>query len=524
MQEKLIQINKLLRSEILQKIILVAGIIILVTISTQTYFQAIKTHGIGLTTDSVEYIWSAENLQKGLGLGRISGSGVFKPMTHWPPFYSIVIAGAGTFTPDNYMSANILGAVFLAVFILLLTLQISRITNPFIAIISSSIIMFSPITWTVFLYALTEPVYMVFFLLGILVFAKFMVNGRRIHLIIASLSVSLALLSRYIGLILIPTFIIAYWIISEQNKKQKFIEILTFTSISVAPLALWLGYNQLVYRNATNRYFLINPILQGDFQRLLETLTIMVKPISTVFDIGSGKIILALVMVTLLLFIYFSGNKFNKPNTLNDKAVVRFILILNLVHILLYLIMLFLSRIFFDPMIDVFRERMLYPAYISCFVLISYCLYYLLIRVTQRNLIAGTILTILFTFIWVSFFQGYRSDTNQIIKDSVKDGIGIAKLRSRETELARFFESIPSADKVYSDNIEVLYLQTNYPAYQLTDMSLEGFESLVIQNSDIHAYYIIFRTHGFKKNAIESFPHLRLIYSGTDGNIIEQLP
>ena len=50
MQEKLIQINKLLRSEILQKIILVAGIIILVTISTQTYFQAIKTHGIGLTT------------------------------------------------------------------------------------------------------------------------------------------------------------------------------------------------------------------------------------------------------------------------------------------------------------------------------------------------------------------------------------------------------------------------------------------------------------------------------------------
>jgi hypothetical protein len=48
--------------------------------------------GVGIYVDSLSYISSAHNLSAGIGMGRITGLGVFKPMTHYPPLYSLVLA------------------------------------------------------------------------------------------------------------------------------------------------------------------------------------------------------------------------------------------------------------------------------------------------------------------------------------------------------------------------------------------------------------------------------------------------
>jgi hypothetical protein len=48
--------------------------------------------GVGIYVDSLYYVSSARNLIAGFGMGRITGLGIFKPMTHYPPFFSIVLA------------------------------------------------------------------------------------------------------------------------------------------------------------------------------------------------------------------------------------------------------------------------------------------------------------------------------------------------------------------------------------------------------------------------------------------------
>ena len=71
---------------------LLAGLLVMAGLAINSFLFATSTHGIGVRTDSVAYLWGAENLAKGLGLGRLNGLGELKPMTHWPPFYPLVLS------------------------------------------------------------------------------------------------------------------------------------------------------------------------------------------------------------------------------------------------------------------------------------------------------------------------------------------------------------------------------------------------------------------------------------------------
>ena len=51
--------------------------------------------GLGLVNDSAYYIEGAANLLAGKGFVRLSGGGELKPITHFPPLFSLVLAGLG---------------------------------------------------------------------------------------------------------------------------------------------------------------------------------------------------------------------------------------------------------------------------------------------------------------------------------------------------------------------------------------------------------------------------------------------
>lgn len=48
--------------------------------------------GMGLVNDSVGYISGARNLVDGNGYSRLTGNGEPRPITNYPPLYSIVLA------------------------------------------------------------------------------------------------------------------------------------------------------------------------------------------------------------------------------------------------------------------------------------------------------------------------------------------------------------------------------------------------------------------------------------------------
>ena len=57
--------------------------------------------GVGLTTDSSAYIGGARSILAGKGYVRIGGDGLPRPITHFPPFYSIVLAAVSRVTGSD---------------------------------------------------------------------------------------------------------------------------------------------------------------------------------------------------------------------------------------------------------------------------------------------------------------------------------------------------------------------------------------------------------------------------------------
>jgi len=71
---------------------LVVILLVLVAAGACTLVWANTRWGVGLRGDSYAYISGARNLADGLGYSRISGGGEVKPITHFPPQFSLVLA------------------------------------------------------------------------------------------------------------------------------------------------------------------------------------------------------------------------------------------------------------------------------------------------------------------------------------------------------------------------------------------------------------------------------------------------
>lgn len=80
--------------------------------------------GVGIYVDTLYYVSSARNLLAGIGMGRVTGLGDFKPMTHYPPFYSLLLAffrlfGLHELTTARWVSILAFGLIIILVGLLI---------------------------------------------------------------------------------------------------------------------------------------------------------------------------------------------------------------------------------------------------------------------------------------------------------------------------------------------------------------------------------------------------------------------
>ena len=74
---------------------LTIGLVLILSMSGMWLLRAATPFGLSLNTDSVYYVNGARNLLAGDGFTRTSGEGILKPITHFPPFFSMVLAFVG---------------------------------------------------------------------------------------------------------------------------------------------------------------------------------------------------------------------------------------------------------------------------------------------------------------------------------------------------------------------------------------------------------------------------------------------
>jgi hypothetical protein len=117
-------------------------------------------YGMGLVNDSATYVEGAANLLAGKGYVRISGGGEIKPITHFPPLFSFLLAGFGVVGMDLLHAARILITILFGIDILLVGISINKISHSLVfACLGALLLAVSDLHLGVYSFALSEPLF-----------------------------------------------------------------------------------------------------------------------------------------------------------------------------------------------------------------------------------------------------------------------------------------------------------------------------------------------------------------------------
>ena len=252
-------------------LVAVAGAGVLVAV----LLQLIATRrGVGLQEDSAAYIGAARGLLHGKGLTLPFGESLATPLTRYPPFYPLLLAGHAITPLDVFGYARWLNTGLLAATLILVALicrTMSRSAAMPLAF-ASLIVVGSTRFITVYAMAMSEPVMIVAGLASLYLLMKYLADARP-HLLYCSATLaSLAALTRYIGV----AYGVAGAILLARSRKQTRHRRATLVGAylvgSLGPLAAFVLYNVVVTHDTANRSLGFHPSGLRNLSRMLDTL------------------------------------------------------------------------------------------------------------------------------------------------------------------------------------------------------------------------------------------------------------
>jgi len=404
--------------------------------------------GVGLYYDSMPYLESANNALAGLGFGRVTCE-TFKPMTRYPPFFSILIAGLIAAGMEPFASVRALSAAALGGASVLLGATLWRTTRSWIIVVVGAIILLaSTPVLGVFSWAMSEPVYLSLWLGSLLLAGMFLESGKRRHLIASAIAASLAFLTRYVGALTIAA--IALFLMAGAIKKRNaWSDSLWFLAIACAPVVLWIGRGLLVAGNPTSRELEVH---LPDRAALREGTETVVGWFGRIESTWSGEFLLVILAVLGLAFavLWIGLSRRQSPGQPGP-----FLVPLHIAAAAAYCIGVLVSISLFDPMTPL-DDRILIPVYLSM-VIVLLTLYYRAIELRSAPLaILGSILLLALVTSQLGRIGGTVSRLRT-------DGQGYAGARWRNSQVAEWVrEKKPAV--IYTNDITAVYFGGGGPS------------------------------------------------------------
>lgn len=280
--------------------------------------------GVGVSPDSVEYLATANNLL--LGKGFLSFDG--QPVSQWPPLYPMLLFLCSyTFGISTAMSAVIINTILFGLIIYKSGMVLTDYpTSNSIIIIGLLAILFSIPIFSIALWAWSELLFIFFTVWYIKSLGTYIQKENLRSFIIIVLATALAILTRYIGIILIMLTTITILYYSKERLKSKIFPIIIYSVLSITPVSIWLIRNYLIsgtlfgergaskYSILVNIFFTLETILSWEnldkfinlkmFIFLIITITIILLGILALKILKNNKILLK--ADNILLIILFS--------------------------------------------------------------------------------------------------------------------------------------------------------------------------------------------------------------------------
>jgi 4-amino-4-deoxy-L-arabinose transferase-like glycosyltransferase len=189
-----------------------------------------------LLPDSVSYISVARNLLAGEGLVLFDGS----PINLWPPGYPIALASLGLLGLDPLSIAGPLNTAIFGSIALTCGLWLGYRTRSVVAgLIAAVTILISRPLWAVSIYALSEPLFALLVLWSLIILQRHIDGQKARALLVAALLAALAVLTRYVGVLLVLAGVISLLTQPRINWSRKLKNAVAFAVIPGASFIAW---------------------------------------------------------------------------------------------------------------------------------------------------------------------------------------------------------------------------------------------------------------------------------------------
>jgi 4-amino-4-deoxy-L-arabinose transferase-like glycosyltransferase len=421
-------------------------------------------HGLGLSDDSIAYIAGARSMAAGNGYREawLASNG---PVTHFPPAFPSVLAFFGSFGIDPLRATRWVNALLFGLNTALLGVLGWRMTRSLMAgLVLAALFVASGEMFQVHAVAMSEPLFIFLSLLSFWMFDLYFERDQHWWWLVAcGIFVGIAYLTRYAGLALVATFIVALLIL-HKSWRERLASIGIFLA-SALPWALgWSIRNRLEAGNVTNRAFAWHALTSENispgwrvFSEFLIPIEAWQRAVIKQTVIVEGLIIL--VLGAVLVWVVATGWKYlSKPQQAEGRKDAQEVISFTAgLYIFAYLASIVASMLMFDAATK-FKLRILAPVLVSLLILLVAFGIWLGYR--QREVVA--VMAILLVGVSI-----YKQSTT--VNAWEKNGLGYASFQWYDSKAMEYLRSLPRDVMIYTNEPGAVYLYTGRGCYVLPD-------------------------------------------------------
>jgi hypothetical protein len=277
----------------------------------------------------------------------------------------------------------------------------------------------------------------------------------------------MAYLTRYAGIALVATFIVALVILRDSWRTR-----LTSIGIFLASVLPWIvGWairNSLIAENATNRALVWHPITAENIRigvRVFADLLIPVEAWRRVLIRQPGVIetMIILVLGAVLIWVslkawkYFSEPQQESMEDRIDAGSREIIPFTTGLLLFSYLASIVAAMTMFDAATK-FKLRILSPAFVCLLILLVY------LGIWFRNKRRVTVILVTFILLCFAFYKQFIT-----VNEWSKGGLGYASFQWYDSQAMAFLRELPEDVKIYTNEPGAVYLYVGRGTYVLPD-------------------------------------------------------
>jgi 4-amino-4-deoxy-L-arabinose transferase-like glycosyltransferase len=442
--------------------------LILIAISGTFLVLRATPEGLLLSDDSIAYIAGARSLLAGEGYRAIWLESN-RPVTHFPPGFSSALAFLGLFGLEPLRGTRFLNALLFGVNAALFGILIWRMTPSLTAgLIGAALFVANGDLLQVHTAAMSEPLFIFFSLLAFWMFDLYFelppssvgrgILGEWWWLAACGAVTGLAYLTRYAGLALVVTFLVAIVVLRSTWRKRA-ASMAVFLAGFLPFAAGWALRNRLIGESVTNRVLAWHPVTAENLRLGVYTFSSFLIPLEALRRTLAQQPFLleGLILLTLAAALGWTVLQVRKylaqPRQASalkrggkeSREVISFTMAL---YLFAYLGSILASMTFFDAATK-FAIRILAPVFISLLILLV--AFGIWLRKKSRPLaLAGVILTLALSVYKQSITLRHWS----------QGGFGYASFQWYDSQAMAYLRNLPEGISIYTNEPAAVYLYT----------------------------------------------------------------